>query len=258
MILRTKTVISIASLSALLLLLQGCLGGCANESGKNTTVGRTTETVQPVSPVMQHDYQRGAQLTWNIYNAPARGVVTPASADNGNIMPSPFSGGVPQSQPAAALRIGPDGIKEALASYQQSGFTFTVTLGDTSGQATQNPQLTTTGTTTSNQNPSTSGKVEPRSNVTASLAAGMPGSAVNSSATGTGVFDSPGSNPQNTSTTSPTQSPLYSQVTAPANAMGQVLQALGSYLQALAGVRSPALPVGVPASQPAATSQPTN
>lgn len=218
------------------------VAGCATESGKNVTAGRTQQDTSPVVANRQLESTKGPTINvYNyVFNAPARGPGVPV----------PGIAGFPASQPSEAVaelasaNVGPISTGRAGATYQQSGLYLStpITIGDNTGTATQNPTSTnTSGSQTSTQNPSTQGETSPRTQVNPALGFGMPGSAVTASSSGTAAFDGATATgaPQ---TTSPNQQP----VTLTGLQPSQIQSALQTLAQWLSGKA----PTSQPTTQP--------
>ena len=102
-----------------------------------------------------------------------------------------------------------------------------ITNGDTTGSASQNPALTATGgAVASTANPTVAATQPVTANVNPSFAVGQTANATSNGTMATGQGQATGA-PQNVS---PNQVPTWNQVTAPANQMASILQALAAYI----------------------------
>jgi len=209
------------------------IAGCSQVTGWKSPVTNDTKQTQPTQQATrQYDLQKPQviyQPVTIVENNPGSNTKIPAS------QPAPGTLSVQPQAELDGLVNGVIGVAKALASNQQSGLTLnlgSVTVGDTSGSASQNPgQTATGGAMTSTASPAYTATQTPTATVTAPLNFGFPGSANSLQATGNTNAAGPGGNatgaPQ-TSTQSPTQTPTTTTLTIPSNMLGTVTQLLQS------------------------------
>lgn len=164
---------SLAIASLVLLVLCGCLGGCA----QNTETPTVTDQRQPQAQAAEQA-QQGVNVrnTWNIIAYPPGLTSTDAALGD--------ESGDQQAEIAnASASPSGSGLAKARAGFQsQNGLSFYVAVTGT-GTGTQTPTLT-GGTLSSTQTPTVTPNQEPTANVTVPIAVGAPGSAPQATAQG--------------------------------------------------------------------------
>lgn len=221
----SRTIITEATIGAILaIILGGCPAGCA----QNVEPDQKSIARQEVPVATTQDQATKGSTVYV--------VITNGDGKNGTSWPV---AGAPTTQPADAIRRLVEKLKTANgteagatdAGFLQAGISVTVNTGNTTPTATGGA-ATGTGTQTASPAMPVTSTLKPQAEVSAAGSLAMPGSASTASASGTAGFGS-GAVTGAPNTVSPTQTPTYTQVTAPANAVGTILEAVSSYLKLL-------------------------